>query len=174
MIGVFSLSCLEGDMGLIGFTRAFLHNISCVSLLSRCADSSGHWTPDDDVDLLLNEPLRSWGWVSGPLDLTLEVPAASELFYLIAEVVAVFYVIVIVPMKLIVLRPVSSLYENLQREGPLTAPQYAGTHLGWAVRGVGDLEKTEEEESEALEALEVGLAPGVGPTVEGSVRQAKE
>ncbi|RWW39868.1 hypothetical protein BHE74_00054759 [Ensete ventricosum] len=52
-------------------------------------------------------------------------------------------------------------------EGPVTAPHSLGTHLGWAVRGIGYSEKIEVEASEALEVLEVGLASRAGPMVEG-------
>ncbi|RRT80756.1 hypothetical protein B296_00007235 [Ensete ventricosum] len=45
------------------------------------------------------------------------------------------------------------------------APHSASAHLGWAVRGAGDSEKTKEE---ASETLEVSLASGAGPVAEGS------
>ncbi|RRT55413.1 hypothetical protein B296_00019783 [Ensete ventricosum] len=51
-------------------------------------------------------------------------------------------------------------------EGPITAPHSPGTHLGWVV-GIGYSAKIEVEASEALEVLEVGLAPRAGPMVEG-------
>ncbi|RRT78479.1 hypothetical protein B296_00009990 [Ensete ventricosum] len=66
MVGVLSLSYIEGDMGLVGFSKAFLHNSPHVSLSSQRVVPFGCWAPDDDIDLLLNEPLRSGGWVSGP------------------------------------------------------------------------------------------------------------
>ncbi|RZS12465.1 hypothetical protein BHM03_00043925 [Ensete ventricosum] len=84
MVGVFSLSYLEGDLGLIGSMMVFLHNGPCISPPSRRADSFGHRALDDDNDLLLNGPLQSWGWVSGPLDIMTKVPMVNELFYLIA------------------------------------------------------------------------------------------
>ncbi|RRT57398.1 hypothetical protein B296_00040019 [Ensete ventricosum] len=58
MARVFSLSCLEGDMGLVGFVRVFFHNAPCVGLPSRCAVPSKRQAPDDDVNLLLDGPLR--------------------------------------------------------------------------------------------------------------------
>ncbi|RWW51267.1 hypothetical protein BHE74_00042403 [Ensete ventricosum] len=85
MIGVLRFFCLEGDLRLVGFVGAFLHDSPCVGLPSRCAGPSGCQAPNDDVDLLLDGPLRSGGQVSGPMDVVLEVPMVNKLLYLIAE-----------------------------------------------------------------------------------------
>ncbi|RWV84215.1 hypothetical protein GW17_00054086 [Ensete ventricosum] len=82
--------------------------------LRRCVVPSGCQTPHDDIDILLNEPLRLQGWVSRPPDIALEVPTTDELLYLITEVVAIFYVTVVIPMELIVLHSVLQLSGTLQ------------------------------------------------------------
>ncbi|RRT70130.1 hypothetical protein B296_00013426 [Ensete ventricosum] len=46
MVGVFNLSCLEGDLGLVGFAGTFPHNGSCVSPLSRRVVSSERRAPN--------------------------------------------------------------------------------------------------------------------------------
>ncbi|RRT42783.1 hypothetical protein B296_00031716 [Ensete ventricosum] len=81
---------------------------------ARCVVPSGCQTPHDDIDILLNEPLRLQGWVSRPPDIALEVPTTDELLYLITKVVAIFYVTVVIPMELIVLHSVLQLSGTLQ------------------------------------------------------------
>ncbi|RZR72854.1 hypothetical protein BHM03_00017977 [Ensete ventricosum] len=117
MVRVFNLSCLKGDIGLIVFTRVFLYSGPCIGLPSRRVVPSECQTPHDNIDMLLNGPLRLRGWVSRPPDIAPEVPTTDELLYLITEVVAIFYVTVVIPMESIVLHSILQLSGTLHMIG---------------------------------------------------------
>ncbi|RRT32863.1 hypothetical protein B296_00029971, partial [Ensete ventricosum] len=93
--------------------RVFLYSGLCIGLPSRHVVPSGCQTPHDDVDMLLNGLLRLQGWVSRPPDIAPEVPTTDELLYLITEVVAIFYVTIVIPMESIVLHSVLQLSGTL-------------------------------------------------------------